>query len=137
MPGNEFYLGYRLANLKERTALAGQMREEVLDIEETLSPINQFPQQNVAGILSKLNTLIPKDSWLTNIEVDGGQVELRGYSPSAASIIEILSQQPEYEAVGLTGNTQNDNKGERFSIGFRIAGIDVEAYLAEYFLSEE
>lgn len=124
-----------LQALKGQTLNISQLQSEVFAIEDDLAPITEFPRQNVKQVLAKLNRLIPKDSWITSFKLEAGTVEVEGYSPNPAKLLELLSQEPKFIGVGFNRATQREGKRdiERFGISFKLEDIDVNAYWLEYF----
>ncbi len=124
----EHRLEQRLEQLRQRTQDVTHLRAEILEIEEHIGPVRKFPRQNVVEILLTLNRLIPRDSWISSLKVEAGVVEFEGQSPNPTQILETLTAQPEFAAVAFSRPIQ----GQRFGISFRLAGMDVPAYLQEY-----
>jgi len=129
-------LKQRLVDLKRRTFDINQLRVEVGEIEETIGPIKDFPQQQVVGVLETLNKLIPKDSWIISFKIETGFIKLEGYSPDPTQLIEILSEQTTHiSSVGQSRDiTQEKGKKERrFGISFKLKNFDLDAYQSKYF----
>jgi hypothetical protein len=121
-------LAQQLANLQQRTSDTSELRADILRLEEDLGPLRNFPRQDMVGILQKLNALIPKDSWISSLKIEGGVVEFEGQSPNPTGILEALTAQPEFGNVAFSKPLQ----GQQFGISFRQTGIDVPAYIQEY-----
>jgi hypothetical protein len=119
----------QLNKLKEQTAEVSRLRAEIIAIEETIGPVIHFPSQDVIAILLKLNQIIPKDSWISAFKISDGLVEIEGSSNNPTDLLETLIQDPSFAEVTFSRPTQ----GDRFGIKFRLVGVDVPAYLQEYF----
>lgn len=134
--GYRYYLERELADLKERNSDVTRLREEIMLAEERFGPIQNFPQQKIPEVLERLNALIPKDTWLTAVKVEDGVVELEGYGPNPAKLLELIANSGEFDAVAFSRSTES-GRGPRgtdqFGIQFHLSGIDVHAYLREYF----
>ncbi len=114
-------------------------RESVLNYEDNWAAFDQFPQINIPQILLKINTLIPKNSWLSSFELNKGIINIEGYSPNPAEILELLSRLEEFDQVRFNQNIRSErgkNK-EHFGITFRLIAIDEDAYYKEFFSYEE
>lgn len=127
----EMQLAAVLSGLEE----SSQLPNKVQQIEDEVAPISQFPRQDIIEVLSKLDTLIPKDSWLTGFNIEAGKVEIEGYSPNAAKLLEVLANEKNFEEVGFSRATRSDpgRREENFGIRFKLKGIDVPAYWLHYF----
>ncbi len=114
-------------------------RESVLNYEENWAAFDQFPYINIPQILLKINTLIPKNSWLSSFELNKGIINIEGYSPNPTEILELLSRLEEFDQVRFNQNIRSErgkNK-EHFGITFRLIAIDEDAYYKEFFSYEE
>lgn len=140
LAGYHYYLEKRLQAKLESTRDVSHLREEIRDTEEYLSPIVSFPQQRVGVVLDKLNQLIPKDTWLVGFKIEDGIVELDGYGPNPAKLLELIANTEEFEAVAFNRSTETGRGPQgrdHFGIGFHLKGIDVHAYLKEHFPVED
>jgi len=125
-----------LTKLREVTHDISALRQEVFDIEDKIGPVALFPEQEVTQLLTQLDSLLPKTAWLTRLKVEGGLIELEGYTLDPGAILEALTKNPAFSHVGF--NRQIDSRGgiggaERFGIAMQWVGIDVKAYLEQYF----
>lgn len=123
-------LAVLLADLKESSALPGKIQQ----IEDEIAPIKEFPRQNVIDILTKLNTLIPKDSWLIGFSIEAGKVEIEGYSPNVPQLLNILAGEGVFEKPSLSRTTRGNvgKQEENFGIRFNLKEIDVPSYWMRY-----
>jgi hypothetical protein len=121
-----------LERLKAQTTDVSRLRAEILQIEEITGPVVKFPKVDVVDILTKLNTLLPMDSWVTALKISEGMVEIEGNSSEPTMLLEALVQEPGFADVAFSRPTQ----GRNFGISFRLVGFDVPAYIKEYFPSE-
>jgi len=129
----------QLAVLRERTFEVRQLQAETVQIKESISPINAFPQQKVTEILVILNQQIPKNSWITGFHIEAGQVKIEGYSPNAAELLQILSAQPRFTDVGFTQPVRSESgkQESKFGIGFKLNDINFRDYWLEHFPIEQ
>ena len=139
--GTYFALDYEkglkqhLIDLKNRTDNVSRLRSEVGEIEELIKPVKDFPRQEIVKMLEALNALIPKDSWITSFDVESGVVRLDGLSPDPTQIIEELTKEPNFVEVSQSKDiVKNRGRSElKFGIEFKLKGVDLEAYLMEFF----
>ena len=134
--GRMAYFEKKLEGFKVEAREASRLRAEVVEIETRLAPIRDFPHQDVAGVLQLLNGRIPRDSWIERMRIDDGVVELEGYSPDPAGLVAALAEDERFEEVAFSRATRGSSgrqSGDRFGIRFRLADVDVAAYLQEHF----
>lgn len=126
----------RLAFLKNRTLDVSRFQAEVVEIQDTIAPVKNFPQQNVIGVLDTLNKLIPKDTWLSSFRIETGVVDIEGFSPNAAKLLELLTTEKTFTEVGFSRPTRPERGQESFGIRFKLSGFDLPSYWSEYFDTE-
>ncbi len=128
-------LQQHLVKLKHRTDTVSHLRSEVGEIEELIRPVKNFPRQEIVKMLEALNALIPKDSWITNFDVESGTVRIDGLSPDPTQIIEALTKEDNFIEVSQSKDiVKNRGRSElKFGIEFKLKGVDLEAYLTEHF----
>lgn len=126
----------RLAFLKNRTLDVSKFQAEVVEIEETIAPVKNFPRQNVIAILDTLNKLIPKDTWLSSFRIEAGNIDIEGYSPNAAKLLELLTTEKTFTDVGFSRPTRPERGQESFGIRFKLVGFDLPSYWSEHFDTE-
>lgn len=110
-------------------------REMVLNYEDSWAVFDNYPQNNMTQTLLKINSLIPKSSWLSSFELKKGIIEIEGYSSNPSEILELLSQQDEFEKIAFNQNIRSErgkNK-EHFGITFHLINIDEDSYYKEFF----
>ena len=112
-----------------------EMREKTLNHEEQWALYHNYPRINVLDIISRLNTIIPVNSWISSFQIKNGYVEIDGFSPNPAEILEVISAQNDFNEVAFNKNirAQRGQDKERFGITFHIKGLNVEEYEKEYF----
>ncbi len=127
-------LEQRLAELQRKDTIS-QLRAEVVEIEEMIGPVKNFPHPDVILILDKLNAMIPKTSWLTHFQIEWGTVKFEGYSPNPSELIEILSKEPHISNVEITRGTNKERGKEelKFGISLKLKGLNWLDYQSEYF----
>jgi ribosomal protein L29 len=111
------------------------MREVILNYENDWALYLNYPKINVLDIITRLNKIIPVNSWISSFQIKNGYVEIDGYSPNPTAILEIISAQNDFNEVAFNQNTRAERgkDKERFGITFHIKDIDIELYEKEYF----
>jgi len=123
-----------LDDLRNQTFDVSQLKQEVIMIEDEIKPIQAFPKQKVPYVLSHLNTVIPKKSYLSRLTLEGGTIQIEGFSPDAAQLVKLLSDKPEYKEVRFSRGIGGEK--DAFGIDFKLADVDVKAYWEEHFLPQ-
>ncbi len=125
----------RYQDYKEKTVDVRNMRAAVTQFEDNWDLLLNYPKIDAIAVIQKLNTIIPKNSWIKGFEIKAELVEIDGYSPNPTSILEILSKQVEFKQVAFNQRTRSERgkKNEHFGITFQLSGIDMEAYQEKHF----
>ncbi len=123
-----------LDELRSQTMDVSQLKHEVLMIEDEIGPIQAFPKQKVQQVLTHLNQVIPKQSYLSRLTLEGGMIQIEGFSPDAAELVKLLTDDPMYKEVRFTRGIGNES--DAFGIDFKLADVDVKAYWEAYFLQQ-
>lgn len=123
-----------LDELRSQTMDASQLKQEVLMIEDEIKPILTFPRQQVPVVLEHLNSVIPKKSYLSRLTLEGGKIQIEGFSPDATELVKILTQQPNYKDVRFSRGIGSEK--DAFGINFKLTNVDVQSYWEEHFLSQ-
>ncbi len=128
-------LKQHLTELKSRTDNVSRLRSEVGEIEELIGPVKNFPRQELVTMLESLNTLIPKNSWITSFNIETGIVRLDGLSPNPNKIIEALTKEPNFIEVEQSKDiVKSRGKSEmKFGIEFKLKDVNLADYWLEYF----
>ncbi|MCU7799169.1 MAG: PilN domain-containing protein [gamma proteobacterium symbiont of Lucinoma myriamae] len=124
------YLDY-----KEKTAEVSKMRRTVTQFEDNWALFIEYPRADVMAVIKKLNTIIPKNSWIKGFEIKSGVVEIDGYSPNPTEILELISHQAEFEQAAFNQRTRTERgkDNEHFGITFYLNSINMEAYQEKHF----
>ena len=77
----------------------------------------------VTELLATLTRLLPDDTYLTELEVKGGQVRLVGLTSSATALLASIAKSPSFHDATFESSITHDPKTtrERFDIGAHIA----------------
>ncbi|UCD11552.1 MAG: PilN domain-containing protein [Nitrospinaceae bacterium] len=71
-------------------------------------------------VLQELSRTLPKDTWLTNIDIKKDTLEIKGYSAVASKLVPLLENSPHFKETGFVGTIINDRGKEKFTIRTRI-----------------
>jgi len=134
----QYQLQQQLRELRGQTKSVSQLSQEVFQIEQYIEPVKAFPHHEVVWVLERLNGLIPKDSWLTELRVELGRIEVKGFSPDAAQLVEIIAEEERFLEVGFSQGIQRPpgRNEEKFGISFRLEGVDVLGYWETHFRTQ-
>lgn len=125
----------RYQEYKDKTIEIRKMRNSVTQFEDNWALFINYPRIGIIQVIDKLNTVIPKNSWIKGFEIKGGQVEIDGYSPNPTQILELISKQKEFESAAFNQRTRSDRgkNNEHFGITFRLKDVNLEDYQEQYF----
>ncbi len=131
----------QLIELKNSTFDTRAFHEEISRIEAEIAPVKNFPDPRILEVLTILNKIIPKNSWINSFEINSGKVEIQGQGPNPTELLQTLSDQNTnqdlFAGVNFTAATEKGKEGkEKFTIQFQIKGIDMKTYWLEYFEKE-
>lgn len=116
---------------RELSFAARQDQAIVVNFENELGPINDFPEQNIREAMFNLqNALSPNR--LSSLEITKGLINIQGTSTEPQSILQQLEQDPMFTEVAFSRATNND----RYYIGLRLSTVNFDAYMVRYFPDE-
>lgn len=127
-----------VAALQEASTEARRSQAAVYDLDDIWGPVSEYPQQDVAALLLALNALIQNS--LSSFTLNKGVVDISGYSPDPALLIEQLSEQELFYNVGQSRGTSGggaSNRGDQFGIRMNVSGIDFPAWEAKHELAQD
>ena len=122
-------------NNKTLTSLEGQLKEikgevsnlekidlEYISIQQYVDILNNINKQYPAKLptLNKLSQSLPKDSWLTNIKFQKGELEIKGFSPRASKLVPLIEKSPRFKKTGFAGSITRESMGEKFTIQTKL-----------------
>ncbi len=123
----------------EETLAANEPKVKTL--EKLLSDINSLKEESkflhdvrdnemTLEILAELAGIMPKDSWVTNLNYEGGDLSdkeksggdliINGYADSSSSLIPLLEDSPLFEEVEFVGPIKKTRDKEQFKLSARI-----------------
>tara|TARA_Y100001960_G_scaffold267921_1_gene292504 strand:- start:1609 stop:3087 length:1479 start_codon:yes stop_codon:yes gene_type:complete len=122
-------------NKKTLTSLEGQLKEikeevlnlekidlEYISIQQYVDILNKIDRQYPAKlpILNNLSQSLPKDSWLTNIKIKKGELEIKGFSPAASKLVPLIEKSPRFKKARFAGAITRESTGEKFTIRAKL-----------------
>lgn len=124
-----FYLNMQVASLRDESADARRSQAAVYAMEDEWGAIADYPRQDVAQVLLKLNELI--NSSLSTFALDKGVVDITGFAQDPALLMEQLADQQEFYDISQNRSSSGGDggaRGDRFGIRFSLNGVDFAAY---------
>jgi Tfp pilus assembly PilM family ATPase len=122
-------------NNKTLVSLNGQLEEikgevsnlekidlEHISIKQYVDILNTINKQHppMLPLLGRLSQSLPKDTWLTNIKFHKGEMEIKGFSPSASKLIPLIEKSPSFKKTGFVGTILRESTGEKFTIRAKL-----------------
>jgi general secretion pathway protein L len=118
-------MGERLSQVRRQAAEVADLKAELEDAAQSANFV--FRQKHsspyAVELLRILTELIPDNSWVFQLDLNDGKVEIRGESTQATNLIEILAQEPAFRNVTFKSpvvGVKNTDQ-ERFHIVFDYA----------------
>jgi len=71
-------------------------------------------------VLQELSRTLPRDTWLTHIEIDKDTLEVKGYSAAASKLVPVLEKSPRFRETEFLGTIISERGKEKFTIRTRI-----------------
>ena len=122
-------------NNKTLASLNGQLKEikgevsnlekidlEYISIQEYVDILNAINRQHPPKLplLRKLSQSLPKDTWVTNIKFQSGEMEIKGFSSSASKLIPLIEKSSNFKKTGFVGTILRESTGEKFTIRTKL-----------------
>jgi general secretion pathway protein L len=113
---------YAAETAKYRAAAeaAGKLREQVMGIARTQAQAATQRQALplMVDVLAELTAKLPDDTWLTDLRISNGHLQMTGYANSAAALVPVIEDSPMFQSARLSGPVLPDPTmhRERFSI---------------------
>ena len=122
-------------NNKTLASLNGQLKEikgevsnlekidlEYISIQEYVDILNAINRQHPLKLplLERLSQSLPKDTWLSNIKFQKGEMEIKGFSPTASKLIPLIEKSPSFKKAGFVGTIIRESTGEKFTIRAKL-----------------
>lgn len=104
-----------IASLQQQASAQIEVRDKLLAAEEALSFIGEKRKTApvMLDVVEHLSMEIPPHTWVERLEITGNQVQIRGESEQALSLIDTLEVSPYFEAVSFKSPvTRNPSTGK-------------------------
>ena len=104
-----------IARLQQKASAQIEVRDQLLAAEETLTFIGEKRKTApvMLDVVEHLSAEIPPHTWVERLEINGNQVQIRGESEQALSLIDTLEISPYFGAVSFKSPvTRNPNSGK-------------------------
>ena len=95
---------------------------EYISIEKYVDIFKAIDKQHPSKLplLGKLSQSLPKDTWITNIKFQKGEIEIKGFSPSASKLIPLIEKSPHFKKTSFVGSIIRESMGEKFTIRAKL-----------------
>ena len=121
----------RLDTNRELSVETRQDQAVVVKFENRWGAINEFPQQDVAAAMFRLQELLAGEQ-LSSLELSEGLIRIQGTSSDPQAILQRLEQDPLFTEVVFSRATSNT----RYYIDLRLATVNFGAYRVRHFPDE-
>ena len=117
---------------REQARVAERYQNEMLDLEYEWGVVYEYPEPDVAGILTGLNTVI--DNSLTSFQLTNARVEIQGFTQDPEQLTRLLLQQPLFATIEQSRSISDSNtgRGDRFGLRITLADLDFAEYSRKY-----
>jgi general secretion pathway protein L len=109
-----------IARYRPAADAAAKLREQVLSLARTRAEAatQRAALPLIVDVLAELTARLPDDTWLTDLRISEGHIQLGGYANSAAMLVPVIEDSPMFQGARLSGPVLPDSmlKRERFSI---------------------
>ena len=115
-------LDNQLQEIKSEVSYLEKIDLEYISIQKYIDILNTIDNLYPAklSLLGKLSQSLPRDTWLTNIKFQKGEMEIKGFSPSASKLIPLIEKSPGFEKPGFVGSIISEPMGEKFTIRAKL-----------------
>lgn len=120
-----------LRQAKARAESALSLRKELDALIETNRGLQKRKLEAPSSvlILDEVTRRLPDDVWLTNMQLEGGEVRLTGYAPTAATLIGLLDASDRFQTPRFRSPVTQDARldKERFTLTFELERKEASA----------
>jgi Tfp pilus assembly protein PilN len=115
-------LNGQLDEIKGEVSNLEKVDLEYISIQQYVNILNTINKQHPPKLplLGRLSQSLPKDTWLTNIKFHKGEMEIKGFSPSASKLIPLIEKLPSFKKTGFVGTILRESTGEKFTIRAKL-----------------
>jgi hypothetical protein len=117
---------------RQQARVASGYQDEMLDMEYEWGVVYEYPEADVAGILTGLNTVISNS--LTSFSLKDSQVEIQGFTQDPEQLTRLLLEQPLIDTIEQSRSISDSNsgRGDRFGLRITLSGLDFDDYSRKY-----
>ena len=115
-------LDNQLQELKGEVSNLEKIDLEYISIQKYVNIFNTIDKQHPSKLplLGRLSESLPKDTWITNIKFQKGEMEIKGFSPSASKLIPLIEKLPRFKKTSFVGSIIRESMGEKFTIRTKL-----------------
>jgi Tfp pilus assembly PilM family ATPase/cell division protein FtsB len=115
-------LDHQLQEIKGEVSNLEKIDLEHISIQKYVEIFNTIDKQypSKLPLLGRLSQSLPKDTWLTNIKFQKGEMEIKGFSPSASKLIPLIEKSPRFKKTSFVGSIIRESMGEKFTIRAKL-----------------
>ncbi|MEK9629112.1 MAG: pilus assembly protein PilM [Nitrospinota bacterium] len=115
-------LDNQLKEIKGEVASLEKIDLEHISIQQYVDILNAIDKQYPAKLplLDRLSQSLPRDTWLTNIKFEKGEMEIKGFSPAASKLVPLIEKSPSFKKTGFVGSIIRESIGEKFTIRAKL-----------------
>ena len=116
--------GAEAAKARVEALAAAKLRETITELASDAQFLAERKRTSpgVVEIVDALTRLLPDDTWLQQLRINGDEVRLTGFSAAASSLIGLIEQSERFSEARFRSSVTRDtrNKAERFTISAKI-----------------
>ena len=112
----------KLAQLKSRASTleaSALLKEGYRDYRKSFHSFVTAPSLNI-NMLDALTRSLPRETYLTDMDIRSGEVTIGGISSDASGLLKILETTPRFSSVRMIGAVKAESGQERFRIGMEF-----------------
>ena len=115
-------LDNQLQKIKGEVSNLEKIDLEHISIQKYVNIFNTIDKQHPSKLplLGRLSESLPKDTWITNIKFQKGEMEIKGFSPSASKLIPLIEKLPRFKKTSFVGSIIRESMGEKFTIRTKL-----------------
>ena len=112
----------QLKEVKGKVSNLEKIDLEHISVKQYVDIFNNIDKEYPAKLplLKILSQSLPKDSWITNLKIKKGELEIKGYSPSASKLVPLIEKSPQFKKTGFVGSIIRESAGEKFTIRTKL-----------------
>ncbi len=122
-------LGEKLSEVQRRAEVTQSLKQR---LEQSIAEARFLVEQKnstpaVVTVLNELSVLLPDTTWLTRMEIAGGEVNIHGTSQAASALIGLLEISPRFENAHFSSPVTQNPSGNRERFQLTVNQVPGEA----------